>query len=465
MNRKRLFLLFLTGLLSVNLFSTSKKQIDEDCKYLKQYFSQAYVNYDELTILGFDLDAVVDDIKQTYKYNIGFKTPFDKKAFSTITALKITEAVEETGLIDNHLCFKFDTYDSSFFYQTKAYFSGIYFTKEGGEFFVAGSDDDKIKIGQKYTGDIALLKPVFKDGKKLYEIIFLTADQNPEFIINIENKNYQVKARNNNPFSQKEKITFNQNENYLYISLKDCYLDVGNEEKYKVTRQSFENIIDEIINADVNKDIILDLRGNGGGYVEFIYELLVPVFYRIRMEEFPIFNSTLNQAMRGNIKLNSYEIEKAVLRLQDERSIQNKIIPQNISKSYSGLELQKLDYLPQIGNEKFNGNLIILIDSKTASAAEYGVAVSYLFNRDKIILVGDKTYGAISTGDWYSYELPNSGLKIKLSTQNHSQETLFEQNPHWNGDTKGFYPDYWVSNENIWEVVNLLTDNKTLVNE
>lgn len=207
-------------------------------------------------------------------------------------------------------------------------------------------------------------------------------------------------------------------------------------------------------------NVILDLRGNSGGYVEVLYNLIVPIFYKTRFENYPAFSYIISKSQNGQLLLHSTEINKAILRYQNDNNIKNKISEINTNRELIVTNVKNNPNL-KLKKEKLEKKLYILIDQNTASAAEYGIAVSYLINGEKIILIGNKTFGAIETGDWYSYILPNSKLIINLSTRNHSREDLFINNSHWNGDTKGFFPDFWATEDTILEnLITITNDNE-----
>lgn len=435
--------------------ANAKKEIHEDCTYLETILSQAYVNYDEAAEKNFNTDFLVKNIKSDYKKQFGVKN-FNSQKFGLLVALHVTDYLGSLNIIDNHLTFANEDFDCSFFYQTYSYYSTIYFEKKDGRFVVFSSDNDEIKKGSVFTGNPDDFKITYGKNNVLYRYVVLSTESQPDIHISVNQKNVPCNVKRAD-IKSGGNISFQETDSSIYIRLPDCYLEIGNPQERQKALKEFNAVIEKIIKADTNKNVILDVRGNSGGYAEVIYRLLVPIFYRVRYESFPDFYYAVEKAQNGQYELHSTEINKAILRLEEERNAQNKITNVETERR---LVQKTTDTkgLPQILNEKLAKKLYILIDSGTASAAEYGIAAAYLINKEKIVLVGDKSYGAMESGNWYSYTLPNSKLKINLATINHSKENLFACNEHWHGDTKGFYPDFWCADSVLENMQNLTGD-------
>ena len=457
---KKIFIVFILLSFTFGINANTKKKIIEDCNYLEQILTQAYVNYDEAASKGFNIDLLTKNIKLNYKNSFGYKKELDEENLGLLIALHTTDYLKSINIIDNHLVFKNSKFECSFFEETCAYYSKIYFEKKDLDYIVYSSDDINIKIGQKYTGNITNLKKTYFDNKLLYNYIVLTNESHPNIEISIENKSYPCKTKKACFEMNNQDIIYKETNSSIYIYLRDCYLGLKTPEKRNYIQKKYDDIIERIINSDVDKNVILDLRGNSGGYVEVLYNLIVPIFYKTRFENYPEFSYIISKSQNGQLLLHSTEINKAILRYQNDNNIKNKISEINTNRELIVTNVKNNPNL-KLKKEKLEKKLYILIDQNTASAAEYGIAVSYLINGEKIILIGNKTFGAIETGDWYSYILPNSKLIINLSTRNHSREDLFINNSHWNGDTKGFFPDFWATEDTILEnLITITNDNE-----
>ena len=93
---------------------------------------------------------------------------------------------------------------------------------------------------------------------------------------------------------------------------------------------------------------------------------------------------------------------------------------------------------------KYDKELYILMNKNTASAGESLVSISN--NVKNVIKVGTNTMGCGEFGESLSYVLPQSHVTIHLPYKVFYMEGFHEG--------IGFYPDYWLDDENIIEVFN-----------
>ena len=108
----------------------------------------------------------------------------------------------------------------------------------------------------------------------------------------------------------------------------------------------------------------------------------------------------------------------------------------------------------------YKGNIIIIIDFHSASASELFIAYSYMF--DNVYLVGTNSSGTIDFGDLLDYSLPESNVKLHLAARSFKDSDFLQKNPHWHGDTKGFYPDYWCTDSSLLPTLVAITKDKKL---
>ena len=66
---KKIFIVFILLSFTFGINANTKKKIIEDCNYLEQILTQAYVNYDEAASKGFNIDLLTKNIKLNYKKN------------------------------------------------------------------------------------------------------------------------------------------------------------------------------------------------------------------------------------------------------------------------------------------------------------------------------------------------------------------------------------------------------------
>ena len=144
---KKIFIVFILLSFTFGINANTKKKIIEDCNYLEQILTQAYVNYDEAASKGFNIDLLTKNIKLNYKNSFGYKKELDEENLGLLIALHTTDYLKSLKIIDNHLVFKNSKFECSFFEETCAYYSKIYFEKKDLDYIVYSSDDINIKIG------------------------------------------------------------------------------------------------------------------------------------------------------------------------------------------------------------------------------------------------------------------------------------------------------------------------------
>ena len=112
----------------------------------------------------------------------------------------------------------------------------------------------------------------------------------------------------------------------------------------------------------------------------------------------------------------------------------------------------------------FQGNVYILINCRTASAAELGTGMAfYLKNQGiNVQLVGENSMGAVKYVGMLNYTLPNSGIWMNMGS-NYGLADIFAEIPQFMGEGKGFYPDYWTTNETILPTLVNITGDKALL--
>lgn len=175
-------------------------------------------------------------------------------------------------------------------------------------------------------------------------------------------------------------IKYTEYKGIQVIDCKKFYHDTLEEKK---ELEEFANKGSEYHNS---KPLILDFRGNGGGSTMYIYDFLKGLTAQD-------VGYSLKFLQRSSSLFKDY---------LDSQQIE--WIPQN-SDQYQE------EICPQIKNEK---KIFVLIDEKTASAAEEGIA--YLKNIENVTIVGDHSAGCASCGNCISIFLPNSHMEVYFGT-------------------------------------------------
>ena len=80
-----------------------------------------------------------------------------------------------------------------------------------------------------------------------------------------------------------------------------------------------------------------------------------------------------------------------------------------------------------------------------------------MLDKENVILVGENTSGTLISGNAVIYELPNSKLKIKLASESYKNTVLLKCLEQWKGENCGFFPDYWITDNNLKQTIEYIT--------
>lgn len=471
----------------VAISKNTKKLLDEDVEYLKQILTQCYIAYDDIVEKNdFDVDATMAQIIKYYpnyvknysekgKAKTVYKNGIDEWAFGSSIAYFLRQNMK---INDSHFAVIGDSINYRICDYNCAAFSDLYFEKVADDFIVYSSPIGDIKKGQKFTGDVENLRVSFKKGdeKELYRYIPFVKDFEKLFTsVFIDGEEKQVPIHSAKRWeNQKGWIGYQETADSIYVSLGECLFFPNDKEKEKEVYKKFEEICKKIVESEDNKkNVIIDLRNNHGGYVDYP-KLILSALYCANanaVNSHSMFESVIDLSSYGEIELFSLMIlenriqsikENETFSLSAELEDNYKIMKRNPKRYYGGLEKPALSYRPKLDNTKYMGKVIILMNKGSASASELGIAYSYLSENENIILVGENTSGCIEYGDRRDYVLPNSGIMITACSISFKKCAYLAQNPNWHGETYGFYPDYWADEKNLLETLKNLTGDEEL---
>jgi hypothetical protein len=186
------------------------------------------------------------------------------------------------------------------------------------------------------------------------------------------------------------------------------------------------------------EDLVLDIRGNGGGssaWVEYVYSFIDPAGYNTpsnvigRNSEIAMDRSRFFHTALGKIF--------TFLFFRKNEDVQS-------FRKIASLQYGEMDTLyfhvpsKQEQSQVFSGNCYLLINGLTASA---GVDFTNAFkSRKRGPVIGEQCLGPQS-GTWgnpASFTLPNSGLRVSISTIRYNYDNTFEY------QMSAIEPDYFV---------------------
>lgn len=466
MKMKKIIIIFLL-FISINFVFAD---INSDLNYLQKILEQCYVNYDEECKAGFQIDNMEKKVNKYYDYllkkNSNISDLSDKE--SVFLCYAISWGLNDCFTIKNgHLKTKYKDTACPVFSLERSYYTNIYLEKKDDKFIVFESKNNSVKKGDEYKDDKNYIKECIYKNKKLYQIIISSKEDITQKKLKFNRKKISIPCSLNTYQNDKYFFKYYNTNKSFYISIKSCpYI-------YDVTKnyqEEFNKLCKEI-EKNYFEHLIIDLRGNTGGYSCFEY-----ILPRLMCKDYENcnFDYYYNQAMLGTIKLISPVYLQSIVRYYEENFPNNSELINSAKsdyehnsinhKYYTGSISPALSKLPQIPSDRFNGKIFILIDKATASEAENGIALAYLFGKEKIVLVGENTRGCFEVQNNIEYTLPNSKIHIYLGNKSTKKSTLLQSNPKWKGELIGFEPDYWANDEQILETLKYLTNDYELEN-
>ena len=243
-------------------------------------------------------------------------------------------------------------------------------------------------------------------------------------IDSILNANYELKNAINPPLNVQIDDTKNQ-AIYTIKSFTNEYLDAFNQNFITYTDSVFD-----LVQAQGVKNLIIDLRGNTGGWTangRYLYSYFAdhPLAYINQVE----FNS-----------IDSFSFAPIVLRdngIEDTMSFEL-----NEKGAFEWTNYHVLAVSPAPEN-RFNGQVYILIDDFTRSCSV--MFSGMMRSHTDAIFIGEETGGAQcgSNGMVMSVQLPYTGIVVGLSTAE------YELNVKNTDNSRGIIPDHVV--KTTWE--------------
>ena len=444
--------------------------INSDLEYMQNILQECYVNYDINYKKGYKPELAKKTIKYYYKYaykqNESIQDKKERESISLVDA--ISWGLEDTLLIpDGHLNIKYKDYAYPVFSLPRDYFTGVFIEEKEGNFLVYEDINGLVKKGLEYDDDSKYLRRCIHQNREMYQIVIQTTEDLSEIDLQFENEKISLpcicKDYNNNT----DFINYKKTNKNFYVSIGFCPYLYDETSEYE---QKIKNIVNEINMYKEIDNFIIDLRSNAGGFSCFEY--LIPRLLCSSNEK-QAFEKILPLANRGKIELISPDYLYNLAKYYEEAFPDNTYLIQkakneyienrNNKKYYKGLAEYPINNLPPLKIDRIKNNIIVLIDKKTASQAEYALALLYLFGKEKIILVGENSRGSLEVSNILGYSLPDSKVKIFLGNTSAKNTSFMHCDNNWKGELIGFEPDYWTfSSEEIIDTLIFLTNDKEI---
>ncbi len=230
-----------------------------------------------------------------------------------------------------------------------------------------------------------------------------------------------------------------------------------NEEVYLLTLSSFNlteeyayyylnRIFKEIKDAKI-KHLIIDIRDNSGGLLSNI-----PLFYSFIAKD-KIFKNNYRYATKVvDINVRNYLVDENERQVSGTDIVSlNNFMHQRFDKDeasgyYFGnnrLDESYVENFPQDKNA-FTGEVTLLINNQTISAATYFASLFKESDRGEIVGYETSTCSNFTTAAWFlTYKLPNTGYSVSIPRS----EVFFNGSTNSNNkECRGVIPDYIIDN-------------------
>lgn len=455
--RKFLYLLFC--MLFVSCSKTNLvKSIENDCEYLKQILPDASIDFSNAVDAGLDVETFINEVKLRYANYAenDRKDKYEKPDENGIYNSAFTDAITYT--LQNHLKRK-NTHMTikgkyayiAHSYVNRVFLSDIFFEKSGDDFFVLRDFNSEISEGMKYTGDLENIVLEYINGDFVYRFVFFSEKLSLDKAkISLDNNTFIVPVRRDELVPRKGKdLWYEEKDGKLYViaSTFKPHLE-KNIEDYEIT---LEEICEKINNYST---VVFDFRDNAGGYSDTFTPVIASMLFGTSDYEAELYDKIAENLILAKTELltetvrNSYLLDGQIL---DYTYYGDKGIRYNTLKS----EEERFE----IDTPAFNGKIFIITNTNTVSAAEMVIAELKYYFKDKVCILGEKSAGMLDFGGVFSYILPDSKIRINLCHVDNTGNAFLSVENGWKGDTKGFYPDYWIFEENSRDIDGYINSN------
>lgn len=444
----------------------SYNQAEEDLDMLVYLLKSTYAGYDDAVKRGLEINQIIESFKKSNLENGNIKV----SEFSQFIYDFLKPYIQ-----DSHFCIESKDFLKTLITTYRVLYSNIYVKKIDNNFFVEKTDNQEIQFGENLKIERENVFYYPSEGENMYRLgTYASSNENEkrisvicagikkEILCNISN-NY-LTASNIAAYKEIE----SKDSVYIYIP---TLIDLQNNDIQKtILDENFEKLHSVSERYSDKKNVILDLRTNGGGNSLHTSYFLANLYF---LEKDCNEKNTWKN-LKKEMKTIDYNDDRTDLIsppiLQAENWLaknvfsKNKFIINEFNKRRKILNKRNVrityyahkDIKSKSGNPKFNGKLIILSGKNSCSSSEGTIleAKSIFSKTNQFFQIGENTAGCYAYGNVWCYQLPNSGIALHLASFINASSDKCPEG-------FGIMPDYWTTNEDILKcIVNITGDEE-----
>jgi len=439
----------------------------EDLDMLVYLVKTAYSGYEDAVKRGLKIDEIPDAFRKEY----GEKDIIKVSELSKFIGDYLSPYIQ-----DCHFCIESRDFRKNLVTLYRVLYSDVYVKKVNDGFVVEKSDNKDIQTGdivEVETGNLFLYP---SEGDGIYRLgAYATMEENKkEISVNsLDEKKYIICSKENEYFWSEDITKYKEIETkdslYIYISLFMDLMEIDNR-KSKVD-ENFARLKTVSERYPGKKNIILDLRTNGGGNALNSYKFLANLYFCEKncSEKKSIKNCCKVQkkvnGLKEKIEIISPPVQQAENWLVENVFCDEKIFSKQVNKRKKILKKRdlKITYTAKRNKKEksgipvFKGKLIILSGKNSCSASEDTICMAKdIFSKtNQFYQIGENSAGCYEFGNVWCYQLINSGIALHLSE---FKNTFTEKCPEgW-----GVAPDYWATNDDLVKAIVNVTGDQEL---
>ncbi len=445
----------------------SCNQLKTDIEYFCYYLETAYAGYEKMEENNFCAEQFADFFLEKYA---GFDFIDTKKLMN-----EYSEYMKKS-VVDGHFSISMESGANTNYVvpKNKILFADTFLEKRNGKYYVHKTDSEFLKMDDEFTDSTEKLFFYPAKGKNIYRLGSFSDSKIGTAEFSFDNRTVKIPVFDDGNISADFRLKYHEieTEKSGYASISSFLLPEKNSAQRKGSEIIFKKFVSLSERWFSKENIIIDLRSNNGGEINYIEAFLYFLYFgnyndfnekqAKKIDDFfetnfftkTIFDSPAINFAKLNF-LNEYKVSnsKYHIKIAKQRLKNHKKNPQ--VKQWKQSSNNLIEEKP-----KFQGKLIFLIDRNSVSAAELFVLSSkLLFGQENVLALGENSYGSLDYGEIYNYFLPESRMAVSLASERMDFTKDFTQ---WRGDGFGIFPDYWSTGEDLNETIFLATNDEAM---